>query len=57
MPACVKKIGEIYRVVECGSDKVVKRNGKAVDGGGHKTEKAAKAQAYAINISQGHIKS
>lgn len=48
MPAKVEKRGDKYRVVEP-SGKLVKRNGKPVDGGGHATRAKAQAQARAIN--------
>lgn len=53
MPNCVKQIGMKWRVVECGTSKVVKNaKGGAVDGGGHDSKAKATAQASAINISQ-----
>ena len=51
MPVSVKKIGDKYRVV--GPDgEIEKRNGTAVDGGGHKTKQAAVDQVQAINLSE-----
>lgn len=52
MPATVKKKGEKYRVVEIATGNLVKKNGRAVDGGGHASKAAATKQAQAINISQ-----
>lgn len=49
MPARAVKRGDKYRVVEP-SGTLVKRGGKAVDGGGHPSLAAAKKQAAAINI-------
>lgn len=51
MPVAFKKIGQKYRVVEKASGVVAKKNGKAVDGGGHSSKTRAIAQVQAINIS------
>lgn len=50
MPAKVIKRGDKYRVVEP-SGKLVKRNGKPVDGGGHTSKAKAQKQARAINAN------
>jgi len=53
MPNTVKKVGDKYRVVEVATGHVTKNeSGTAVDGGGFSSEKKARAQATAINISQ-----
>ncbi len=49
MPARVRKIGNVFRVVEP-SGALVTRGGSAVDGGGHNTRAEAMAQATAINL-------
>ena len=51
MPVATKKIGGKWRVVEANTEKLAKRNGRAVDGGGHGSEGKAVAQVQAINIS------
>ena len=52
MPVTTKKVRGKYRVVEADSGKIAKNNsGTAVDGGGHASDKKAKAQARAINAS------
>ncbi|KKM94067.1 hypothetical protein LCGC14_1202090 [marine sediment metagenome] len=51
MPVETKKIGGKWRVVEANTGKLAKRNGRAVDGGGHGSEGKAVAQVQAINIS------
>ena len=52
MPVKVTKRGEKFRVVEASTGDVAKNSaGTAVDGGGHKSEGAASAQARAINAS------
>lgn len=50
MPVSIKEAQGVFRIVEMGG-KLVKRSGKPVDGGGHKTRAAALAQMQAINIS------
>ena len=50
MPVSIKEAQGMFRIVEQGG-KLVKRNGKPVDGGGHKTRAGALAQMQAINIS------
>lgn len=54
MTACVRKKGKVYRVVECGSAKLVKARdkGKATDGGGHRSKAKALRQAAAINSNK-----
>jgi len=56
MPNKTKLIRGKWRVVESATGKITKKNGKAVDGGGHKDRAAAIAQATAINYRQGYIK-
>jgi hypothetical protein len=56
MPAIVAKRGGKWRVVEKGTGKLVTKNNKAVDGGGHSSKKAAQAQATAINIPKSQRK-
>ena len=51
MPVCVRKYMDKWRIIECDSGHIVMRNGKAVDGGGHKTKEKAAAQQRAINTS------
>lgn len=51
MPAKVQKRGDRFRVVEAEDNELVKRNGKPVDGGGHKSREKARAQARAINAN------
>lgn len=48
MPAKVVKRGDKFRVVEPDGT-LVKRNGSAVDGGGHRSKSKAEAQARAVN--------
>lgn len=48
MPAKVQERNGKWRVVEP-SGNLVKRNGKAVDGGGHESKAQARKQARAIN--------
>jgi len=52
MPVIVAKRDQKYRVVE--KDGTIAKNsaGTAVDGGGHTTFEAARAQAVAINARQ-----
>jgi hypothetical protein len=50
MPVRIKKVGKKFRVVESSTGKIVKKGGKAVDGGG-RSRGAAIAQAHAINLS------
>lgn len=53
MPLTVKKIKDKFRVVEKNTGKIAKNKaGTAIDGGGHKSESAAKRQMSAVNISQ-----
>jgi len=50
MPACARKRGDKWRVVECDDGSLVRNKaGTPVDGGGHDSEKAAQRQASAIN--------
>jgi hypothetical protein len=49
MPATTAKRGDKWRVVEPGGGLVRNNAGTPVDGDGHNTEEAAKAQARAIN--------
>ena len=57
MPVCVKRIKDLYRVVECTTQTISKNKaGTAVDGGGHKTKQAAIKQVNAINISLRKLK-
>jgi hypothetical protein len=49
MPAYARKVEGKWRVVERDGT-LVKRNGKAVDGGGYTTKEKAIAQAAAINF-------
>jgi len=52
MPVCVKKIQDMYRIVECDDNSIAKNEaGTAIDGGGHKTRQAAIKQMQAVNIS------
>ncbi len=51
MPVATKKIGGKWRVVETNTEKLAKRNSRAVDGGGHGSKEKAIAQVQAINIS------
>lgn len=51
MPVAVKKIGDRFRVVEAATGRVVKRNGRPIDGNGHTTKEGARKQVAAINIS------
>ena len=50
MPAKVAKMGGKYRVVEANTGHLVKRDGRAVDGGGKSSKAAAQKQATAINL-------
>jgi len=53
MPACARKRGDKWRVVECDDGSLVRnKEGTPIDGGGHDSERAAQRQASAINISQ-----
>lgn len=52
MPASVKKVGQKYRVVEPGGKLVRNNAGTPIDGGGHKTEAKASAQARAVNATK-----
>lgn len=56
MPATVKKLGGKYRVVEKDTGKLVTKDRKPVDGGGHVRRTNAVSQATAINISQARDK-
>lgn len=50
MPVTVAKQDQVYRVVESADGSIAKNAaGTAVDGGGHQTLEAARAQAIAIN--------
>jgi hypothetical protein len=50
MPAIVQKRGEKYRVVEAGTNALVRGpSGNPVDGGGHESKAKAQRQAGAIN--------
>lgn len=53
MPAFTVKRGSMHRVVHKVGNRtlLVKKDGKAVDGGGHKSKKAADRQARAINAN------
>lgn len=52
MPAKAEKRGEKWRVVEADSGSLVRNTkGTPVDGGGHRTEAAAKRQARAVNAN------
>lgn len=52
MPVKMKFIGGKYRVVEVSTGRLAKnKGGIALDGGGHRTSGAAKAQAAAVNSS------
>ena len=52
MPVIVRKRRGKYRVVEANSQRIAKTSKKnAVDGGGHRTQAKAKAQARAINAA------
>lgn len=57
MPASVKKIGQMYRVVGPDGKPEVNNSGTPVDGGGHKSKDAAIEQMQAINISKQKSKS
>lgn len=53
MPACAEKMGDKWRVVECGTRRVVRNaSGTPVDGSGHGSKDAARKQAAAINATQ-----
>jgi hypothetical protein len=56
MPARIAKRANKYRVVEPGGKLVRNDAGTPVDGGGHKSESAAKKQAAAINMPRGKRK-
>lgn len=50
MPACARKRGDKWRVVECEGGALVRnKKGTPVDGGGHDSEREAQRQASAIN--------
>lgn len=50
MPVIVEKRGELYRVVEAETGRLAETaSGTPTDGGGHRSESAAKRQANAIN--------
>lgn len=49
MPATVRKINNKFRVVEPDGRLVRNDEGTPVDGGGHDTRSAARAQARAVN--------
>jgi len=52
MPVKVKKIGNLFRVVEVSSGNIATtKNNVAVDGGGHKSKAKASRQQNAINTS------
>ena len=52
MPVRQVKQGRKFRVVESASGRIAKRNGKAIDSGGHRTKKAAVAQVNAVNLAE-----
>lgn len=53
MPVTVKKRNGKYRLVDITTGKLTKtKAGTSADGGGHKSQAAAKKQMAAINISQ-----
>jgi len=51
MPVKAVKKGEVYRVVEPDGSIAKTSDGKAVDGGGHRSKDKAERQARAINAN------
>lgn len=53
MPVCVRKINDRWRLIECDTGNIARnRNNKPIDGGGHRTESAARRQQTAINSAR-----
>lgn len=53
MPVKVKRLAGRFRVVEAEGEKLARNSaGTPVDGGGHRSEAAARRQATAINLAE-----